>query len=398
MAVLILRRPMNARKPLPYCSWLKDLGRPLVLFTTSRDCDEPEFAHVERFESFDKTGTVEIRAIELSDRFSFSGVFAQSEHDLLRASELREWFGLPGQSYDSAKAYRDKCYMKTLANEGGVAVPPFAPFETPLELLRFVRSHGFPCVVKPRSGAGARGVRIINSIKDLRSSLDSCLAGRYMVEAFVSGPVFHVDGLVNNGSILFSCASRYFNSCLSFQTGESSGSILLDPTSELSQKLIQEAASVISCLPTAPHFAFHAEFILDAAQNMILCEIASRPGGSRITEVIERAFGLDLYKLWVCGSFSLPIEIPELHPWRATGVLWTPGRRGRLRSLPASVPFEWVEDYRPNSKHGQEWEAPEFSGAHIATFIVSGHDPEEVEARMRVLDDWFRQHVEWDTS
>src|SRR6476660_7975676 len=105
---------MNAQDPLPFSQWLCGWNEPIVLFTLDQNPEDERFDHVERFDSFDEHGLTEIRVLELAERFSFTHIFAQSEHDSLRAAELRGWLGLAGQSYDSALGYRDKVQMKTL--------------------------------------------------------------------------------------------------------------------------------------------------------------------------------------------------------------------------------------------------------------------------------------------
>jgi len=396
VAALIFRRPMNAQDPLPFSRWLCGWNEPIVLFTLDQNPEDERFDHVERFDSFDEHGLTEIRVLELAERFSFTHIFAQSEHDILRAAELRGWLGLAGQSYDSALGYRDKVQMKTLARAGGVATPAFAALATPLELHRFALANGFPIVVKPRRGAGSRGVQVIGSLSEMKRFLEHPLPAQYMVEAYVDGPSFHVDGLASDGAIIFACASRYMNDCLAFQTGKSLGSILMDPSDPLSARLQAEAGRLVAALPRAPHIAFHAEFFLDKADRLLLCEVACRPGGSGIADMIEVAHGFNLYAQWFRRSFALPIELPDAGARGSAGSLLIPPRPGRLRALPAETPFAWVVDYRPNSAPDKIWQAPSFSTANIASFIIAGRDAAEVEARMRLLDRWFRERVGWD--
>jgi hypothetical protein len=396
VAALIFRRPMNAQNAIPYSTWLHDFDGPIVLFTLDAEPDDPFYTHVERYDSFDIEGRVEVRALELSQRFPFTHVFAQSEHDILRAAELRERLALPGQSYNSARAFRDKFYMKTLARTGGVEVAAFAALTTSLDLHRFVAEYGYPCIIKPRTGAGSRGLRVLKSKADLKDFLQRPFPSDHMVERFIEGLVFHVDGLMTDGNILFASASRYFNNCLSFLCGESSGSALLDPRQPLSRRLVAKTEMLLAALPTAPHIAFHAEFFLDAADRIVFCEVASRPGGSRTADPIEVVYRLNMYEQWVRRSFGLPIELPVPAPWFSVGRLMIPPRRGKLLSLPESVPFPWVIDYRTNSAIGQHWEQPAFSNANVASFILSGRDTEQVESRMHLLDAWFRGQVEWE--
>jgi hypothetical protein len=217
-----------------------------------------------------------------------------------------------------------------------------------------------------------------------------------MVESFVEGPTFHVDGLVTDGVLLFSSVSRYFNSSLSYQTGTSSGCTLLDPADQPSGRLVAEAKKVIAALPTAPHLAFHAEFFLDTSDRIVFGEIAARPGGSRIAETIEYAYGLNIYEQWVRRSFGLPIELPESRPWRTAGRLFVPPRRARLRSVPTATPFPWVLDYRQNAKVDDVLEEPSSSASHFASFVVMGRDTTQVESRLQELDSWFRAQIVWD--
>ena len=170
----------------------------------------------------------------------------------------------------------------------------------------------------------------------------------------------------------------------------------MDASDPLSARLQAEAGRLIAALPRAPHIAFHAEFFLDKSDRLLLCEVACRPGGSGIADMIEVAHGFNLYEQWVRRSFALPIELPNSGARGSAGSLLIPPRPGRLRALPAETPFDWVVDYRPNSAPDKIWQAPSFSTANIASFIIAGRNAAEVEARMRLLDRWFRERVGWD--
>ncbi|HWT06213.1 MAG TPA: ATP-grasp domain-containing protein, partial [Xanthomonadales bacterium] len=379
----------------PYHAWLGEWQEPIVVFSLRSEADDQRYALVERFASFDADGLAEERAVALHERYGFTHVFALSEYDLIRAARLRERFAIAGQSYESAIAYRDKLVMKRLVAAAGVRTPAFAELESPGDLRRFVAAHGLPCVVKPRRLAGGRGVRVLHTREEIDELLSAALPPDTMVESFVGGTMFHVDGLVTAGAMLFSSASRYLTGCLSYQDGVSSAGTLLDPASPLSQRLIAVAKRVVAALPCAPHFAFHAEFFVDAGR-IVFCEIAARPGGARIAETIEYAYGLNVYEQCVRGSFGLPVEFAPQRPWRAAGRLFVPPRRARLQSIPERVRFPWVVDYRPNAKPGDCLDAPDCSASHVASFIVVGADTAQVERRMTFLDTWFRNHLMWE--
>ena len=398
-AALIFRRPMHGRDPLPYSAWLRHANVPLVLFTVSRDRgddDEGMFARVERRATFDDSGRTEERVLELALEFEFTRVFAQSEHDILRAAGLRHRLGIPGQSLDSALAYRDKLYMKRLACAAGVACAAFAPVSTAPDLRTFVADHGLPILLKPRRGAGSRGIRVLRSTKDVDSVLACPIPPDSMVESFVRGNVFHVDGLALDGHVLFASASRYVLDSLAFQTGGSMGSVLLNPSDVLSRRLIAVTRRVLLALPRAPSIAFHAELFVDTADQVLLCEIACRPGGSRTADPISIVYGVDIYEQWVKRFFGVPIELPTARrEWFSVGRLLVPPRVGCLRAMPTDVPFDWVVDYRKNSRPKQRWNGAECSADHVASFLVKGRDSDEAADRMLMLDHWFRNRLDW---
>lgn len=387
---------MHAHAALPYSEWLAELGKPLVLFTTSRDADEGRYTHVERFASFDADGLTELRALELAKTFRFTRVFAQSEHDLIRAAELREWLGLPGQSLESALAFRDKVRMKIRARAGGIPTPEFAALERPLDLIRFAAQHGYPCVVKPRYGAGARGVVILRSEDDVRQFLQQPLPAQFMVESFDGAPLYHVDGLAEENELIFGSVTRYFGTCVSYQHGGSCGGVLLHHDRPLARRLLELTAALLRAMPRTPDLVFHAEFFADENGHARLCEIAARPGGSRSTDPASLVYGIDFYEQWVRRSFGLPVALPEPRPWLAAGSLLVPPRRAWLRFAPESVPFDWVADYRLNAAIGQRCDEPAFSGANVASFLVTGGDTAQVQSRIETLDAWFREQLQWD--
>jgi D-alanine-D-alanine ligase-like ATP-grasp enzyme len=64
-------------------------------------------------------------------------------------------------------------------------------------------------VVKPRKGYGSVNTSVVKSEKDLENLLSNNLVHScdgpldMMVESFVEGRMYHVDGLVNDGKVFF---------------------------------------------------------------------------------------------------------------------------------------------------------------------------------------------------
>jgi hypothetical protein len=374
-----------------YDQYLNEHAQDAVLFTHAQDDVGDAYGEVVRIPSFDGDGRIELRVLEQHARTPFHAIVAHGEYDLIRAARLRARLGLPGQSVASAVAYRDKVRMKQLVRVQGVRTANFRVVESALDLKEAARIWGYPIVIKPIDGGGSRNVTVVRGPSALDALLAAGCPSNAMVEQFVPGDMYHVDGLARAGEIVFSCVSRYLNGCLSFQEGLSLGSTLIDPSSELSDRMKAELARAVHALPILPVLTFHAEFFLTPDNEIVFCEVAARTGGGRIVESVERAYGVNLNRTWVRWQCGLPEELRP-HPFKPSGwLLVSSPTNGRLVSIPDRIPFDWTVQYWPTKKPGDTISRA-LSTSNVdglATMVVRGADPAMVEQRIRELDDWF---------
>lgn len=357
--------------------------------------DLDKYDHVEIIESFDKNGWTEIRVLELHSQYNFRVILPHQEKDVIRAARLREYLGLPGQSVESAIAYRDKVRMKEMVRRAGVEVADFRTLDSPLDLYRFALDKGFPLIVKPVDGAGSWKVQVLSNMADLQTVLAAGMPPQFMVEEFVEGTMYHADGIVQDGRILFSCVSRYLYGCLAYKQLQSVGSIIVNPHKSIAKRVNSLVAQVIEALPPSPVLAFHAEFFHTEADRLLMCEVGSRTAGGRTMETIETAYGVNLAKAWVRLQCGLA-EVIQPHFGGSSGSLVIPPRKGRLAEIPECVPFQWVIDYKPTAKPGEPLNDPTSSGCNMATALIVGETDESVESRLIELNEWFIGSVRWE--
>ncbi|MEU0674247.1 hypothetical protein ABZ330_15370 [Streptomyces sp. NPDC006172] len=319
--ILLLSRQPLATRPLH--DWLEGTADDIVLLTTPKAVVGAEDALAEHFPSHrlvDDYGgwSTEQAAEEAARAHGVDLVASTSESDVLRAARLRARLGLPGQDVASATAYRDKVVMKRTARAAGIGVPPFAPVECPADLLEFIEDWGFPVVVKPRLGAGAKGMAILRGPAEVTAFLDReptsevpYLPGQWMVEDFVTADFFHVDGIMRDGRIVHAWPSAYLGSPGQRVHDKAPlGSVLLAPDDPRTALLRRMTQNVVAALPAAPHpLAFHLEAWIPPDGEPVLCEIASRAGGALIGEAYERAFGVLLAREGLRGQCGLPLEL-----------------------------------------------------------------------------------------
>ncbi|WP_339159110.1 ATP-grasp domain-containing protein [Paenibacillus sp. FSL W8-0186] len=387
---------LNRSKSFPFKSWIPEITEKLTLFTQLDIPEADGYDFVFKKEALDKDALMEWELIELSERHPVKAVVCHSEYDLLRAAKLREYFCLPGQNAESALAYRNKVIMKDWARKAGIEVAHYQEITTPADIAAFIRQYGYPVVIKPVDGGGSRHTAVLRDSGDCRSFLEKGVPQGMMIESFVEGEMYHVDGLMHQGEILFSSVSRYMNGCLSFHSGTSLGSVILNSDSSRIQRLRREAERTLHALPAAPVIAFHAEYFLTEDNRILLCEIASRTGGARVVDANEAAFGIHLNREWIrlqCG-LDADIGIASGNTGRTAGWLIVPPGQGILRSIPETTPFEWVVSYVPALQKGEQMRGAVSSVDHMASFVVEGADEREVEARITELDQWFRDRIQ----
>ncbi|WP_405683805.1 acetyl-CoA carboxylase biotin carboxylase subunit family protein [Streptomyces sp. NBC_00057] len=405
--LLFSRQPLTSR---PLQEWLDETADSVVLITTPKAVAEAEeilathFPRHRLVEDYHSWAT-EQAAEEAAREHGAELVASTSESDVLRAARLRARLGAPGQSVESATAYRDKLVMKRTARAAGLRVPSFAAVEGPMDLLDFIDAEGFPVVIKPRTGAAAQGVSILRSPADVtafleggRESAVSHVPGQWMVESFARGDLFHVDGIMRDGRIVHSWPCEYTGGLAErVIDGAPLGSVLLERDDARTEVLRQFAADVVAALPAAPDpLAFHLEAWIDPDGEPVMCEIASRAGGALIAEVYERAFGVQLAKEGLraqCGS-DLTLDHQPAAPAGLLGWLLLPAGHGTFVPPAESCPVPGVE-LEVKLAAGTRRDGVEHATDAAAEALVHAGTAEEVRKRMAEVTKWWHANTAW---
>ncbi|HKI11603.1 MAG TPA: ATP-grasp domain-containing protein [Candidatus Acidoferrum sp.] len=260
-------------------------------------------------------------------------IVALDEFDMENVAALREHLRLPGMGLTTVRYFRDKLAMRMQAREAGIHVPEFSAVVNYDDLREFMRRVPGPWLLKPRAQASGIGMKRIQSPEELWPWLD--LLGdqqaQYLLEQFIPGSVFHVDSVVSERAALFAEAHAYGAPPLEtshhggvFTTRtlpRNSGDAL--SLKEVNQRLINGLGLVRG--------VSHAEFLkAHADDRFYFLEIAARVGGAYISDVIEAATGINLWREWArldVGAGKQPYELPPLREDYA-GVIVSLARQG----------------------------------------------------------------------
>ncbi len=244
-------------------------------------------------------------------------IVALDDFDVEVAAALREHLRVPGMGGTTAHYFRDKLAMRMKARESGLAVPEFVHVLNYNRLREFMERIPPPWVLKPRSMAGAIGIKKVHRQDELWPMLDALgdLQSHYLLERFVPGDIFHVDTIVYDTEVLFAIASGYGRPPMevSHQGGVFTTRIL-ERDSEDAGRLLAENRRVMAALGMLRGVS-HTEFIKGREDGRIyFLETSARVGGAHIADMVEAASGLNLWAEWakleVAGGDS-PYRPPE---------------------------------------------------------------------------------------
>lgn len=264
----------------------------------------------------------------LARSYKLAAIVPLDDYDVEMAASLREHMRLPGLGDSVARFFRDKLAMRVQAARHGIRVPPFTGIFNYDELRRYFADVPTPWVLKPRSEAGAIGIRKLHDAEQVWRALDELgdKQSHYLLEQFVPGAIYHVDSVVADGVVQFAIVSKYARPPLSVSHEGgvfSTHTVLRDAPDARALRAMN--AQLLPALQLERGVT-HAEYIqADATGEFYFLEVAARVGGAHIAEVVEFASGVDLWAEWaklvVTGVNDTAYALPELRELYAASVI-----------------------------------------------------------------------------
>jgi biotin carboxylase len=248
----------------------------------------------------------------------FDRIVALDEFDLEVAALLREHMRLPGMGESLTRHFRDKLAMRVRARQCGVAVPEFTSVFNYDALRQFMNHVPGPWLLKPRTNASAIGIRKIETPDAIWPILDELgdLQSHYLLERFIPGEIFHVEGITWNGRTVFGSAYQYGKPPMqTMHQGGVFSTRALNRESIETLGLIGMHTHVIESLGLISGVT-HTEFIKAHSDGRFyFLETAARVGGAYIAEVVEYGCGINPWVEWarieVATLFHMEYCLPK---------------------------------------------------------------------------------------
>jgi biotin carboxylase len=302
-----------------------------------------------------------------------NGIVAVGDRPAVLAAHLAAAFGMPGHSPQAAAISRNKLLTRRVLQEAGLPTPWFASASIESGAVAGGEDVPFPAVVKPLALSGSRGVVRVNNAAeynaaiarlqellkapDVRVERDAA-HDKAMVEAFIPGAEFAVEGLLSHGAVQILAIfdkpdpldGPYFE-----ETIYRTPSVAAPGIQQRIVTAVTEAVRAIGL----HHGPVHAECRVNETGVYVL-EVAARPIGGICSRALRFRSGhppvfdeVTLEELLLRHALGENVTAYAREP-RASGVMMIPiPRRGiyrRVEGVDAALAIIGVGDVRITAK------------------------------------------------
>jgi biotin carboxylase len=264
-------------------------------------------------------------------------VVAVDSQMLPLAARLAAELGLAHNPVEAVEAAANKAMQRRAWAEHGVAQPAFrvlAPDADEQALTAAAGALGFPCVVKPVSLSGSRGViraddeaEVLAAARVIRGILAE--VGRadrepMVIEEFVPGRELSIDGLLSDGALAVTAVFDKPDT----PDGPTFEETMLITPSRLAAPLLATASSLAKRAAAALGLRYgpiHAELRIDSregGERAVMLELAARSIGGLCSRSLRFGEGVSLETLILANSLGCRLSPPRLRG--AAGVLMLP--------------------------------------------------------------------------
>lgn len=276
-------------------------------------------------------------------------------------------YKIPFLSYECVRVSRNKILMKEAFVQHNVSTPKYSPFSTIEELRSSLDTLGYPVIVKPTMAAHSIGIRKIECSDDIESCFNYCKEGLASIASdwFLEEGLFQVEEFIESDQELsveiinysgnhkiIAITDKYLTPPPYFaEVGH------MVPSKHSDNELVRSLALKACQALGISHGISHVEIRIAQGGKPYVIEVASRPGGDGIMDLVERSYGVNLYDLHI-RSYLGTLDKEQLWNSNTLGtaaVAFLPGKAGIIKSmsLPQQLPKEVVGLYL-SAKPGDE--------------------------------------------
>jgi hypothetical protein len=217
--------------------------------------------------------------------------------------EIRDRLGIEGMGARVANHFRDKGVMKNLFRANGIPTARHGVADSIESALRVAEHTGYPLIVKPPDGAGAKGTfrcenpaELTDCVQVLQPNPEKPL----VLEEFIRGRELSFDSVCIDGTVIWSSISHYLPSPLEVIREPWIQWCVMIPREvedPLYRSVRQFAPQALNSLGLKTGLS-HMEWFHRPDDSIAISEVGARPPGAQFTSLMSYAHDFNLYQAW----------------------------------------------------------------------------------------------------
>ena len=252
-------------------------------------------------------------------------------------AEIRDHLDLTGLRTEAAKSFRDKARMKDVLRAAGLPCARHALVHSADEARKASATIGYPMIVKPPAGSGARSTFRLENDAELEQCLTTMPPAPErptLMEEFVVGEEHSFDSVLVGGQMVWWNVNHYEPSPLEVLEEPWIQWCVLSPR-EVDHPRYADIRDVGAQALTALGLdtgLSHMEWFRRPDGSLAISEVGARPPGAQFTTLISYGQDIDLYRAWAKLMITDRFEAGP-RPY-AAGAAYLRGQgRGRVREI-----------------------------------------------------------------
>lgn len=257
-----------------------------------------------------------IAVLEAANSLKIDGIISfATDPGVISAAYVADQMGLPMPApYESVVIMQNKDKFRDFLEQNGFNTPKHMGFKSKQEAIDNIDKFTYPIIVKPVDSAGSKGVKRVDSIKELDEAIDNAIAnsifGRFIIEQFIEmiGSQSGSDSFVKNGKLVLTTFDRqYYDRSSANPFTPSAMCYPSDMPNEVQAQLkedIQRACTLLKIGTTI----INVECRLGTDGKPYIMELSPRAGGNRVPEIVRLATGTDIILNNVKAALGLPVD------------------------------------------------------------------------------------------
>ena len=243
-------------------------------------------------------------------------IFGALEELQVPIARVREFLGIEGMGTEAATNFREKSRMKNIFRANDVPCARHCLAASSVQAQAFAQSTGFPLVVKPPAGAGARDTFQVENqamLDDYLAAASPSPANPTLLEEFIRGDEYSFEAVTINGKVAWHSSTRYYPNPLEVLENPWIQWCVLLPR-EVDNPQYDDIRAVnrqaLNALGMGTGIT-HMEWFRRGDGSLAISEVAARPPGAQIMTLMSYANDVDFYYAWAELMVYNRFEIPQ---------------------------------------------------------------------------------------